>query len=312
MEGRGVALSAVTTLLVLRGSLLATGGGGLLLLLPLRRLGLLLGLELGSLGTVVDARRLEDRLLLLGLDDRDGVGEGLLGARLALGVGAPHDLDLDAEHTLSEEDVAGGMVDEVKSGLTGVDHEAIGELHALGAGSAELTRDDNLTTLGARLHDEAENTVAGTADGETVEELVSEGLALRDGGETTVLDLGGVEGDGVLGELEPLLDEGGEFADAAALLSEDLLGVGGADDDVGHGGCDADLDTGVALLSELALEELVELSIEDAVGDELPALGAVRTGSVSTCAHGNVSQTSSKNFRGGAIEPNPLPTTRIP
>lgn len=157
-----------------------------------------------------------------------------------------------------------------------MNHEAVGELHGLGTGSTELTGDDNLTTLGARLHDEAEDTIASTSDGETVEKLVSQGLALSDGGETTVLDLGGVEGDGVLGELESLLDERGELANAAALLAENLLGVGGSDDDIGDGGGNADLDAGVALLSELALEELVELSVEDTVGDELSPLGAVK------------------------------------
>jgi hypothetical protein len=139
------------------------------------------------------------------------------------------------------------------------------ELHGLGTGSTELSGNDDLATLGARLHDEAEDTIASTADGKTVEELVAEGLALGDGGQTTVLDLGGVQGDGVLGELEALLDERGELTDAATLLSEDLLCVGGADDDVGDGGCDADLDTGVTLLSELALEELVQLGVENTV-----------------------------------------------
>jgi len=139
------------------------------------------------------------------------------------------------------------------------------ELHGLGTGGAQLARDDNLATLGTRLHDETEDTVACSADGETVEELVSEGLALGDSGETTVLDLGGVERYRVLGELEALLDQRGELADAAALLAEDILGVGGADDDVGDGRGDADLDTGVTLLSKLALEELVELGVEDTV-----------------------------------------------
>lgn len=104
------------------------------------------------------------------------------------------------------------------------------ELHGLGTGSTELSGNDNLTTLGTALHDEAEDTVAGTTDGQTVQELVAEGLALSDGGQTAVLDLGGIEGNGVLGELEALLDEGGELADAAALFTEDLLGVGGTDD----------------------------------------------------------------------------------
>jgi hypothetical protein len=155
-----------------------------------------------------------------------------------------------------------------------VDHEAVGELHGLGTGSTELTGDDNLATLGAGLHDEAEDTIAGTTDGETVEKLVSEGLALSDGGQTTVLDLGGVEGDTVLGELESLLDERGELADAATLLTENLLGVGGADDDVGDGRRNADLDARVTLLSEFALEELVQLGVENTVSDELSALGA--------------------------------------
>jgi hypothetical protein len=103
------------------------------------------------------------------------------------------------------------------------------ELHGLGTGGTELSGHDNLATLGTRLHDETEDTVAGTTNGKTVKELVAEGLALSDSGETAVLDLGGVEGDGVLGELEALLDEGGELADAATLLTENLLGVGGTD-----------------------------------------------------------------------------------
>jgi len=236
---------------------------------------LLLGGLLGSdgLGTVVLRHGLDNGLLLLGLDDGDGVGERLGGAGLALGVGAAHDLDLDTQDTLSEEDVAGSVVDEVVGGLTRVDHESVSELHALGTGSPELSGNDDLATLSTALHDEPEDTIASPSDGQTVEELVSEGLALGDGGETTVGDLGGVEGDGVLGELEALLDEGGELADAASLLTEDLLCVGGADDDVGDGGGDTDFDTRVALLGQLALEELVQLSIEDTVGDELPPLG---------------------------------------
>ena len=238
--------------------------------------GLGLGLHLGGLSTVVLAHGLDDALLLLGLDDGDSIGQGLLGTGLALGVRAAHDLDLDTQDTLAEQDVAGGVVNEVVGGLTGVDHESVGELHGLGTGGTELSGDDNLATLGAGLHDETEDTVASTTDGETVQELVAEGLALGDGGQTAVLDLGGIEGDGVLGELEALLDERGELTDAAALLAENLLGVGGADDDIGDGGSHADLDAGVTLLGQLVLEELVQLGVEDTVSYELSALGATK------------------------------------
>lgn len=261
---------ASNLLLLSRCGLLAT----LLLLGGAGSLGL--SLHLGGLSTVILAHGLDNALLLLGLDDGDGVGQGLLGSGLALGVRATHDLDLDTQNTLAEQNVAGGVVNEVVGRLTGVDHEAVGELHRLGTGSTELSGDDDLATLGAGLHDEAEDTVAGTTDGETVQELVAQRLALGDGGQTAVLDLGGIEGDRVLGELEALLDERGELTDAAALLAENLLGVGGADDDVGDGGRDADLDTRVTLLSQLVLEELVQLGVEDTVSHELSALGATR------------------------------------
>jgi hypothetical protein len=256
-------------------SILLLSSSSLLLTTLLGVPGILGSLGLDGLGAVVLGDGLEDSLLLLGLDNGDGVGESLLGAGLALGIRTAHDLDLDTEDTLAEENVTGSAVDEVLSGLTGVDHEAIGELHGLCASGTELARDDNLATLGAGLHDETEDTIAGTTNGKTVQELVAERLALSNGAETAVLDLGGVERDGVLGELEALLDERSELADAATLLAEDLLSVGGADDDIGDGGGDADLDAGVALLSELTLEELVELSVEDTVSDELLALGTV-------------------------------------
>ena len=73
------------------------------------------------------------------------------------------------------------------------------------------------------------------ADRKTAEELVPQTLALSDSRETTVLDLLGEELEGIFGELEALLDERGELADAATLLTEDLLGVGSADDDLAEG-----------------------------------------------------------------------------
>ena len=107
--------------------LLLLGSGLLALLLTLLSGTLGLGGLLGSggLGTVVLGHGLDDALLLLGLDDGDRVGESLLGTSLALGVGTAHDLDLDTENTLAEEDVASGVVNEVLGGLTGVDHETV-------------------------------------------------------------------------------------------------------------------------------------------------------------------------------------------
>jgi hypothetical protein len=103
------------------------------------------------------------------------------------------------------------------------------ELHRLGASSTELAGNNHLTTLGTALHDETKHTVAGTSDSKTVQQLVAERLALGDRGQTAVLDLGGIEGDRVLGELEALLDERGELTDATTLFTQNLLSVGGTD-----------------------------------------------------------------------------------
>ena len=98
-----------------------------------------------------------------------------------------------------------------------------------------------LATLGTVLHDEADDTVARAADGEETQQLVAEGLALGHGARGAVLDALGEELDGVLGELETLLDHSGELADAATLVTEDILGAGSADDDLGADGSHADL-----------------------------------------------------------------------
>jgi len=111
-----------------------------------------------------------------------------------------------------------------------VNHESIGKLHALGTSGTEFSRDNNLATLGTTLHDESENTIACTSNSQTVEQLVSEGLALGDGRETTVLNLSSIQAHGAFGELESLLDEGSEFADSSSLLAENFLCVGCAND----------------------------------------------------------------------------------
>src|SRR5882757_1888329 len=74
------------------------------------------------------------------------------------------------------------------------------------------------------------------ADGETVEELVSQTLTLSDGGETTVLDLLCVHLERVFGKVETLLNESGELTDPTALLTQDFLGVGSTDDNLAN--CD--------------------------------------------------------------------------
>ncbi|GMT20616.1 hypothetical protein PFISCL1PPCAC_11913, partial [Pristionchus fissidentatus] len=226
-------------------------------------LGLLLVLGMG----------LSDGLLLGGLDDVDLVGKRVLGSGGASRVVGEHDLDLDTQNSLTELDVSDGLLDVVVDGVSGVDKKTVVELHRLGTLTTELSRDNDLATLGVRLHDETEDSVACTANGKSSDQLVAEGLALGNSAETAVGDLLGVKLNGSLVESESLLDDGGELLDSASALSEHRLGAGGHDDDLGASRGTTDLDTGVAVLGELLHEEVVKLSLEDSVLDGLLLLG---------------------------------------
>lgn len=65
--------------------------------------------------------------------------------------------------TLPEKDVTHGCVDVVIHRVSTVDHQAIHKLHGLGTLTSEFARHNHLTTLGTALHDEAEDTIAGSA-----------------------------------------------------------------------------------------------------------------------------------------------------
>jgi hypothetical protein len=82
-------------------------------------LGLGSGDVLGNLALRDRGASESGRRLLLGLDDGDNIGEGLGGASASLGIPSLHDLDLDTEDTLTEQDVTDGGVDKVADGLPG-------------------------------------------------------------------------------------------------------------------------------------------------------------------------------------------------
>lgn len=54
----------------------------------------------------------------------------------------------------------------------------------------------------------------------------------------------------------PLLDDSGQLLDLAALLADDVLGLGGSDDDLHLGRGRSHLDAGIALVGQAAEEVL--------------------------------------------------------
>lgn len=103
----------------------------------------------------------------------------------------------------------------------------------------------------------------------TSNEFVSERLGLGDGAQTTSRHLLGVELHRLLGDVEPLLNDGSQLTDSAALLSEHTLCPRSHNDDLRASRGDTHLHTGVAILSKLPGQELVEFRLENSVSDEL-------------------------------------------
>ena len=95
------------------------------------------------------------------------------------------DTHLDTQDTLSQEHVSAGHVNILIDWVTRVDHKTINKLHSLGSLSSELAADNNLTSLGSRLHDESKDTIAGSSDSKASNQLVTEGLSLGNGAQST-------------------------------------------------------------------------------------------------------------------------------
>lgn len=254
---------------------------------------------------------------VLGFQNLDDVRQRSLGADDTARVVGQHDGDLDAQDTLAHHDVSHGSLnvnsvtantrhtdddqshrsqhqtqqtgDNVLSGLAGLDHVTISELLGLGTLAADLAGHADLSTLGARLHDEAQDTVARTADSKAAQQLVLQGLSLGLSVQTTGSDTLNEELNSAGLKVEsaseqtshrvpgqsscqqttethlleakqqhaPVLDEGGQLRDALALLADDFLGSGGQDDNLGSGRRgDLHDQTGIAVLRQLAGKKL--------------------------------------------------------
>jgi len=165
--------------------------------------------------------------------------------------------------------MACGLVHKVDGGLARVHHEAVDKLHGLGALAADFARDNDFAAFGAGVHDEAEDAVAGLADGNVVEQLVAEALALGNGAEALVFYTLDKELDTIVGKAKSLLNEGSKLLDATATLAKNPLRARSANDNFCALRRNANFQARIAVLGKLAREKLVQLGIEYTVSDKL-------------------------------------------
>ena len=211
--------------------------------------------------------------VILRLRDLDRVGHNLVFAALDLDFGTLHDLYLESKNTLTQLDVSHCNVDEIVLGLTRRYLVTLSVLLGLGTLATYLTGNNNLTTGGvSATHDGTEDVVGGHTDWGACEELVLESLAVGSGAEVTiVLQSPDGEVDLVVAVVEvvSLANERLDLLHLTSLLGGDVVGLGGTDADLRIDGGGADLDASIALHTESLLEELVELSLENTIGNEL-------------------------------------------
>ena len=160
-------------------------------------------------------------------------------------------------------------VDVVELGLTSADHVACPEFHGLGALLAELSGDDDFATLGLVPHNSLDDRVGRKSNWNLLEELKLQVLDLSRSAQTLELDGVEVDDDGALDVVEPLLDEVGQLTEPAAVGTVCLLDLGDLDDDLCLNWGHSDVDSSISGGSQRSLEELMELSVEHTIGNEL-------------------------------------------
>ncbi|EEQ39044.1 conserved hypothetical protein [Clavispora lusitaniae ATCC 42720] len=210
-------------------------------------------------------------VLLLVLSNHDSIWQSLWTELVLSWVS--HDLDSDTQNTLSHQNVSDGSVNELSGWLTRVDHETVSVLLGLGSGSSQLTRNDNLNTLGTSSHGESQDTVSGSSDWQTTQQLSLQSLGLDSSRKSSLFNSLSVDDNTVLRQLESLDNQRSQFVDSSTLLTQNTLGVRSLNNDFSLGVGLSDLNTSVTLFGQFSGEEFVQFGVEDTVSDQLSLLG---------------------------------------
>jgi len=211
-------------------------------------------------------------VLILGLVDLNVIGHDLLFVS-NLNLSALHDLYLKTKNTLTELNGTDCRVDEIVLGLTSGDLITLSIFLGLGSLTTNLTSNNDLATDGLTTsHDGTEDVISSHTDGSSIKKLELKGLDI--GGGTKVLVIrdwfdSKIDLVVLIIEVVSLLDERLDLLDLTGGLFEELLLLGGTNTDFSVDAGSTDLNTGITLHAKSLLEELVELSLENTIGNEL-------------------------------------------
>jgi len=211
-------------------------------------------------------------VLILRVVDLDEVWHDLSNVTL-LDLGALHNLDFESDNTLSELDRSDSLIDEIVLWLTCGDLITLGVLLSLGTLSSYFTRDDNFATNGTSAsHDSSKNVVGSQSNWCSAQKLVLQGLDIGSGAERLLIrEWLDREFELVVSVVEviSLLDQRLDLLHFTGLLVEEVLTLGGTDTDLSAHAGSTNLNSCVSFESECGAKELIELSLENSISNEL-------------------------------------------
>lgn len=185
-----------------------------------------------------------------------------------------HNLDLESETSLREDDVLDGLVDVVVLGLTGRDQVPSFVLLDFGSLLSEFSGDDYLASLDLfDLHDVLDDEHSGGSDGGLLHDFGLEKFALSIGGQGLVDDDVELEDNVSSGELVSLGHELFVLVGLLTLCADGRLSVDDLNDDGKILRGLFDDQSGVTGSDQSSGEELVDFGLEDSVGDKSSLLG---------------------------------------
>merc|ERR1711931_438644 len=204
--------------------------------------------------------------------DRHVIRQWFLRSGLSSWIPRQHDFHLDTDHTLSQVNVTNCHIDVFESWVTTVDHEAICELHPFGSLSSKFSRYNNFATFGTTLHDETNNTITCFSNWCTSKKLVSKRFTLSNRTQTSERNLLCVQLNCAVREIESFLHNRCQFSDSSSLLTKNILGSRGENDNFRPQWCDSYFYSTVTIFSKFSLQELVQFCLEDTIGNKLSFL----------------------------------------
>ena len=186
-------------------------------------------------------------IIFLGVADLDSVWQRSAAAESSGGVDGSHNLDLDSENALLEEDVSDGHINVIQLGLSSGHEVSPLVLDGLGSLLSDFSRNDHFASLGSGHFCGSKNGLRGGSGGGALEELDFQVFNLSGGAESLLVDWLELQFDVVVLEPESFVHQAQKFVVFPVVLVSQVVEVGNLNNDIHALSGVSDFESGIAL-----------------------------------------------------------------